>query len=84
MNKRRMNLRFAAVATCGLLALCACGQKGALYLPDHAPQLVLPAPAAAPAAAAADAATSPDAAATAPDTTATRKAPRDPDPATAR
>jgi 2-oxoglutarate dehydrogenase E2 component (dihydrolipoamide succinyltransferase) len=95
MRNRRMELRLAAVAAWGLCVLCGCGQKGALFLPDHAPQPVLSAPAAAPTAPAtpaapatapapaAEAATAPDATTT-PDTPTTRKAPRDPDPTTAR
>jgi predicted small lipoprotein YifL len=94
MNKWRMDGRLTAVAIWGLCALCGCGQKGALYLPDHAPQPVLSAPVeappAVPAAAPATApAATPDSAppagaAAPPDTTTTRKAPRDPDPTTAR
>jgi predicted small lipoprotein YifL len=59
-----------------LLALAGCGQKGPLYLPDSRPQAVPAVPGSATPAPAA-----PDAPAEAP---ATRKAPRTPDPATAR
>jgi predicted small lipoprotein YifL len=72
MNQRRINLHRGVIVVCAACALCACGQKGALYLPDHAPQPVIAPPAA------------PADAATAPGTTTTRKVPRDPDPATAR
>lgn len=93
MKKQRMDLRRSIVALVSACALCACGQKGALYLPDHTPQPVIAPPAApaapaatsiTPAAPASDptAAPSPDTA-TSPDTT-TRKVPRDPDPTTAR
>jgi len=59
-----------------LLALAGCGQKGPLYLPDHKPEAVPAVPgSAAPAPAA------PDAPA---ETPTTRKAPRTPEPATAR
>ena len=74
--------RAAAVAALSLCVLCACGQKGALFLPDRAPQPVIsppvvpadvpPVPPVPPAATGAE---------TAPTT---RKPPRDPDPATAR
>ena len=61
----------ASLVACALLGLCGCGQKGALYLPDPAPQTV-PATASQPAPA-----TAPPAA-----EQATRgKAPRLPDPA---
>ncbi len=56
-----------------LLALAGCGQKGPLYLPDHKPEAVPGS--AAPASAAPD---------TPAETPTTRKAPRTPDPATAR
>jgi len=62
VNRR---LRIAAVAL-GLSPLWGCGQKGALYLPDRAPQSVK-APAATPAPA---------------EDPARRKTPTTPDPAT--
>lgn len=59
-----------------MVALAGCGQKGALYLPDHKPAAVPAVPgSAAPAPAA------PEAPA---DDPAARKAPRTPDPAAAR
>jgi len=59
-----------------LLALAGCGQKGPLYLPDHKPEAVPAVPgSAAPAPAATDVPA---------ETPTTRKAPRAPDPATAR
>jgi predicted small lipoprotein YifL len=73
-KERSMRWQAAAVAM-GLCALCGCGQKGALYLPDHAPQPVM-SPPAIPAPQAQQPAPAPD--------TTTRKAPREPDPATAR
>ncbi|HVO00105.1 MAG TPA: lipoprotein [Steroidobacteraceae bacterium] len=83
MNDRSTSWRLAPTAAAAALcacALCACGQKGALYLPDHNPKQAVPASAAVPAPPA-----PPDAnAAPATDGTTTRKAPRDPDPATAR
>ena len=60
-------LQLPAVALC-LAALSGCGQKGALYLPDPAPQAV-PAP---------------PATSTAGDPATRRKLPRPPDPATAQ
>lgn len=82
MNHRHMNRRLAATAATAaalcLCALCGCGQKGALYLPDHTPRVVVPANAPPPPAPA-DANAAP-----ATDGTTTRKAPRDPDPANAR
>jgi len=72
----------AAVAAFSLGALCGCGQKGALYLPDHNPKQAVPASTATPTPAPpapADANAAPAA-----DGTTTRKAPRDPDPSTAR
>ena len=83
MNVRIQHRRLAAAAAAAALcacALCGCGQKGALYLPDHDPKQAVPASAAVPAPPA-----PPDAnAAPAKDSTTTRKAPRDPDPSTAR
>jgi predicted small lipoprotein YifL len=61
---------------CLLLGLAGCGQKGPLYLPDPKPQAVPTTPGSAT-----PAPVAPDAPAEAP---ATRKAPRTPDPATAR
>jgi len=70
-KQRPMRWRAAAAAALGMCTLCGCGQKGALYLPDHTPQPVISPPAPS------------SGSAPAPDTT-TRKAPRDPDPSTAR
>jgi predicted small lipoprotein YifL len=83
-EREEQTMRWPAAAAAALIlcALCGCGQKGALYLPDHAPQPVssppaLPAvPAEVPPAPSSDSAPAPD--------TTTRKAPRDPDSATAR
>jgi predicted small lipoprotein YifL len=86
-RKNQMPWRSAAFAVVCLCVLCACGQKGALYLPDRGPQPVISPPAAPPAVPAevpvAPGATGADGASTT-DTPTTRKAPRDPDPATAR
>jgi diaminopimelate decarboxylase len=61
------------LGACLLLALAGCGQKGPLYLPDHKPEAVPGAAAPAPATPG-----SPT------ENPAARKAPRTPDPATAR
>jgi predicted small lipoprotein YifL len=90
-NDRRMSWRAAAVAALSLCALCACGQKGALFLPDRGPQPVISPPAATGTDATPipnatpipEAAPTPGTEATS-ETPTTRKAPRDPDPATAR
>ena len=83
MNGRSQHRRLAAAAAAAALcafALSGCGQKGALFLPDHNPKQAVPASAAVPAPPA-----PPDAnAAPATDSTTTRKAPHDPDPSTAR
>jgi len=84
----RFAVTAAALASCCLFALGGCGQKGALYLPDHNPKQAVPASATPPATSApadANAAPAPaPAAAPAADGTTTRKVPRDPDPSTAR
>lgn len=89
MKPGHLHRRLAAIALAaalGLFALCACGQKGALYLPDRTPKVIVPANAAPTPADTKPADTKPADATTSPaDSGATtRKAPRDPDPATAR
>ena len=73
---RQTRLPGAALVACTLLGLCGCGQKGALYLPDPAPQAVPAATAAPPPTAAA-----PAAAKSAEEEATRGKAPRLPDPA---
>jgi predicted small lipoprotein YifL len=81
--RMRRPLPLAALAMWIVWGASGCGQKGALYLPDRAPQTV-PAPATAPAANAAPAASAPPAAAVPEDQAKTRKTPRIPDPVTAQ